>query len=80
MVFGLNVHKHSTSINMMAMKSMPAPMPIIGYKFECLPLLEALTDAAAGVWKVGAFIGDAAKVGAALKHKNMFIFTQQSIH
>lgn len=66
LVFGLNVHKQITSTVMMAMKSMPAPIPIIGDKFECLPLFEPLSDVAAGVWSVGAFIGDAATVGAAI--------------
>lgn len=71
-VFGRNVHKQSISTHMMEMKSMPVTIPRIRSKFECLPRSEVLDDVAVGSRLSGVFIGDAAKVGAAIEYRDTF--------
>ena len=77
--FGSSVHKQSISIDMIAMKSKPIAIPRIRNKFECFPLFDELGDAAVGEWYRGAFIGDAAKVGAALTYKHVLIYTSSIV-
>lgn len=71
--FGSNVHKQNINIDTIAMKSMPIAIPKIRNRFECPPLSEELDDVAVGEWYIGAFSGDAVKVGAALTYKVMLI-------
>ena len=42
------MHKQTMSNEMMAMNSMPAPTPRMRIRFECLPLLEELSDVEGG--------------------------------
>lgn len=56
----------------MEMKSMPVTIPRIRSKFECLPWSEVLDDVAVGSRLSGVFIGDAAKVGAAIEYRDTF--------
>ena len=45
---GPNMHKQTMSNEMMAMNSMPAPIPRMRIRFECLPLFEELSDVEGG--------------------------------
>jgi hypothetical protein len=53
------------------MMSIPITIPRITTKFEFLPLSEVLDDVAVGSRLSGVFTVEAAKVGAAIKCKDM---------
>lgn len=61
LIFSLrNVHNQSISTDVMARNSMPAPIPIIRFQFECFPLFEALVNVRAGDGFGGVSNGDVA--------------------
>lgn len=69
------MRKQSASTHTIEMKSMPITIPRTRSKFGCLPPSDGLLDVVFGACLWGDFKGEAEKLGAVLRYKDMCYYT-----